>query len=242
MLNQLYKPILSLGLFVAIAGGTFCAAQTRTNTHLTAAPKIAGKLGGAGAGLDRLCNNHYNRLNLPVGKMTDVKQIIDAARKSTPQELKAKLNANNITLQEASWDLYYLGQKSLSDNDFKSFVKYLTVAADDYLNPWAMTLLAKVYYYDKARWQKDFPKAQITTDQNLEKSYTYLQVAFVIGGEIEHDYQDNAILTGVTNGGLALKDTFEGTGVKGFNSQDAINKNKASMLDKVKTFKRLYEK
>ncbi|MCW3098814.1 MAG: hypothetical protein JWL77_4432 [Chthonomonadaceae bacterium] len=120
-------------------------------------------------------------------------------------------------------------------------VKYLTVSADDYLNPWAMVLLARVYYYDKAEWQKQFPKAQIPTSKDLEKSYVYLSVAFVIGGEIESDYKDNSILTGVTNGGLALKDTFEGTGVKGFNPQNAINKNKPATIEKVKTFKHLYE-
>jgi len=233
---------IALGLLLMASAGASHAGQAGHGLHLFGGPTAAVKGGGSDANLERLCNNHYNRLNLPVGKMADVKGIIEVARKSTPAELKTKLNANKITAEEASWYLYYLGQKSLSTDDFKGFVKYLTVSADDYLNPWAMTLLAKVYYYDKAEWQKQFPKAQITTDRNLEKSYIYLQIAFVIGGEIETDYKDNAILTGVTNGGLALKDTFEGKGVKGFDPQAAINKNKPAMIEKVKTFKRLYEK
>jgi hypothetical protein len=241
-MNRHLKIQISLCLLLTASVGTAHAGQTIHSVQLAGAHKGAAKAGGAGAGLDRLCNNHYNKLNLPVGKFAQVNQIIDAARKSNPKELKAKLNAGNITLEEASWDLYYLGQKSLGDGDFPSFVKYLTVSADDYLNPWAMVLLAKVYYYDKAEWQKQFPKSQITTDKNVEKSYVYLSVAFVIGGEIDTDYKDNSILTGVTNGGLALKDTFEGTGVKGFDPQAAINKNKPAMIEKVKTFKRLYEK
>ncbi len=236
------KTSLTFCLLLAASAGGAHAGQNSHATHFIGAPKVAAKAGGQDAGLDRLCNNHYNRLNLPVGKMSDVKQTIDVARKSTPAELKAKLNASKITLEEASWYLYYLGQKAIQNDDYKGYIKYMTVAADDYLNPWAMTKLAKVYYYDKAEWQKQFPKAQITTDKNLEKSYVYLQVAFVIGGEVETDTKDNSILTGVTNGGLALKDTFEGTGVKGFNPQAAITKNKAAMIDKVKTFKRLYEK
>jgi len=124
------------------SAGASHAGQTGHGLHLFGGPKAAAKGGGPDANLDRLCNNHYNRLNLPVGKMADVKGIIEVARKSTPAELKAKLNANKITMEEASWYLYYLGQKSLSTDDFKGFVKYLTVSADDYLNPWAMTLLA----------------------------------------------------------------------------------------------------
>jgi hypothetical protein len=241
-MNRLLKSSLSLCILLAASAGTAHAGQNGHSAQAGGAHTVAAKQGPQGGGLERLCNNHYNRLNLPVGKFASVNQIIDTARKSNPTELKAKLNASNITLEEASWDLYYLGQKSLGDGDFKSFIKYLTVSADDYLNPWAMVLLAKVYYRDKSEWQKQFPKSEITTDRNLEKSYVYLQVAFVIGGEIDTDYKDNSILTGVTNGGLALKDTFEGTGVKGFNPQAAINKNKAAMIEKVKTFKRLYEK
>ena len=191
--------------------------------------------------LDRLCDNHYNKRGLKSGDFAQVKPIIDSARKATVKELAARLNTPGITLDDASWSLYYLGQKSLGDNDFKSFVKYLTAAADDYLNPWAMTLLAKVYYYDKESWKKNYPAAEITTDRNLDKSYSYLSLAFLIAGQIEQDHHDNSILTGVANGGLALKDTFEGGRVAGFDPRASLAKNKNDLSAKAQAYQKLYK-
>jgi len=190
--------------------------------------------------LDRLCDNHYNKRGLQPGAYALNKAAIEAAKKATVPELTARLNAPGITATEASWTLYYLGQKSLGTNDYKAFVKYLTVAADDYLNPWAMTLLAKVFYYDKASWKKNYPEADITTDRNLDKSYTYLTLAFVIAGQIEQDHHDNSILTGVANGGLALKDTFEGGRVQGFDVQASLNRNKPEMIARLQAFQKIY--
>ena len=238
-------------LVLALSGGVASSARTYAKPRKgqekaaskTDTPASAPRNQPAGAsGLDTLCRNHYNALHLTVGKFEQVKAIIERDKKASVQELKNGLNAKNITLYEASWGLYYLGQKSLSNQDFPHFVQYLTVAADDYLNPWAMTLLAKVYFYDKAAWKKQFPQAQITTDKDLERSYTYLALAFVLSGEIEKDHQDNFLLTGVTNGGLAMRDTFEGTGISGFDARRALQKHQQDMLVKAETYKKMYEK
>ena len=249
-MSRLLQNLLPLSLLAfALSGCT--PADARTSKNATGGKgHFASECGQPPApndtvgksGLDSLCDNHYNRLRLPIGKFEQVKAIIALNKKSSVKEIKARLNTRKITLYEASWGLYYLGQKSLNDKDYKHFVKYLTIAADDYLNPWAMTLLAKVYFYDKAEWKKQFPDSEITTDKDLERSYTYLSLALVLSGEIEKEHQDNFLLTGVANGGLAMKDTFEGTGISGFDARKTLQKHQRELLGKAEAYKQMYEK
>ncbi len=250
IMNRLMQNLLPLSLLaVALIGGAKASSKTaeaapasKENSAEEAPPASARNSPAGASGLDSLCANHYNQLHLAVGKFEHVKAIIERDRKAGLPELKASLNAKNVTLYEASWGFYYLGLKAIQKDDYPNYIKYMTIAADDYLNPWAMVKLAKVYYYDKAQWKKDFPKAQITTDKDLERSYTYLTLAFVISGEIEKAHQDNSLLTGVASGGLALKDTFEERGVDGFNARKTLQKKRADLLAKAEAYQKMYEK
>jgi len=242
-MSHLIQGIVPAALLIfALSAGIQVAAGADKNLPARQGKFAAGNDKSSSSSPDKLCHNHYNELHLKVGKYEEIKAIIDRDKKASVQELTTILSAKNITLDEASWGLYYLGQKSLGNEDFIHFVKYVTAAAADYLNPWAMTLLAKVYYYDKASWQKQFPKANITTDKDLERSYIYLYFAFALSGQIEKLHHDNTILTGVANGGLALKDTFEGTGVSGFDPRKALQKHQKELLAKADAYTKMYEK
>ncbi len=235
-MNRLTQNPLPLSLLlVALIGCATASSKTAEAAPVRNSPAKT-------SGLDSLCANHYNQLHLPVGKFEQVKAIIERDRKADIPEIKAGLNAKNVTLYEASWGFYYLGLKAIQKDDYANYIKYMTIAADDYLNPWAMVKLAKVYYYDKAQWKKEFPKADITTDKDLERSYTYLTLAFVISGEIEKAHQDNSLLTGVASGGLALRDTFEGTGVAGFDARKTLQKRRGDLLAKAEAYQKMYEK
>ena len=127
ILNRLLQNPLPL-LVVALIGCATAFSKTAEAAPIRHSPDGA-------SGLDSLRVNHYNQLHLPVGKFEQVKAIIERDRRADIPEIRAGLNAKNVTLYEASWGFYYLGLKAIQKDDYANYIKYMTVAADDYLNP-----------------------------------------------------------------------------------------------------------
>ena len=95
--------------------------------------------------VEELSKNQYNReLNLPIGEYSTVVKMVDNMKSMDKKHLKSLLTKEDVSLYEASYGLYFLALQYLKEGDVEHGVKLLHVSAEDYLNPIALSEMARI--------------------------------------------------------------------------------------------------
>lgn len=123
------------------------------------------------------------------------------------------LKKEDVTLYEVSYGLYYLGLSYLKEGDVEHGVKLLHASAEDYLNPMALSEMARIYYHGDEELHHIFPKEHLEgvhlgIEQNIEKSFVTLNLAFEIAHEVHKKYNSSEILKLVSRDGVELLERF----------------------------------
>lgn len=159
------------------------------------------------ASLAEMFDNQYNRHGYAVGDFSQVSQILASYTNWDKEELLNQLEQEAMTLYEVSYGLYCLSMRCMQQEAYQDGFRYLSIAADDYLNPLAMVKLARLYYHGAQKMNIP-PEVLVSREQDLVRAYYYITLAFQIGGVITDTFGKNKVLDAIVNSGLALLDTF----------------------------------
>ena len=155
---------------------------------------------------DYLSNKHNER-NFLQGTLVDGNQLIDQYLEMDKNQVEQHMNDKDLTLHEISNAVYFYAMRHIQENKVQDGFEMLHIAADDYLNPIAITKLARIYYHGPAAFGKDH---NLKMEKDLEKSFYYINLAFNVTGVVKEKTGGKKVIDMVVNSGLALFDTFHG--------------------------------
>ena len=197
--------------------------------------------------LSDLEKNKNNNLALPIEEKIDLKGLCDELFEETDKDkLIKRLAKSKLSLQEASYTLHILGIKYFESDDFENGMRYQHIAADQYLNPLAMILLARVYADKKETVLEKFPEGSVKTfEQDFSKCYRYLHWALNCGILTMERFSDRYPTDRINYYATPLIDLFESkdsTRLGDFDIEAAVRKMEAELPDIRKQFEALYPK
>lgn len=195
--------------------------------------------------LSELENNKGNILGLKVEDKLDIKGLCDALlEEENKEKLEKRLGKNGLGLIEASYVFHILGIKYFEADDFEKGMLYQHLAADQYLNPLAMVLLARIYSERKETVVEKFPKGVVTDfEQDLSKSYHYLHWALNCAILTMEHFEDRYPTDQVNYHATPLINLFEGkdsTRLGSFDTAAAAKEMEAQLPEIKKEFEALY--
>lgn len=201
---------------------------------------IYGLVKKPGTLLDYL-NNPNNEKGYPAGRITEAKPVVDKLTKMNKEQVKNFIDSASLSLTEISYSLYFWAMRHIQEGKVDEGVKLLQLTADQYLNPMAMTKLARLKYHGSEAFTKSNPNAQATFNKNLEESFYYINLAFEITQIISEQSSDKTVLNYVVNDGLALFDTFHAMNVQNkFNSNEINEQQRERRVQALTQYQALY--
>ena len=201
---------------------------------------IYGLVKKPGTLLDYL-NNPSNEKGYPAGRITEAKPIVDKLTKMRKEEVKNFIDSAALSLTEVSYSLYFWAMRHIQEGKVDEGVKLLKLTADNYLNPMAMTKLARLKYHGSEAFTKSTPNANATFEKDLKESFYYINLAFEITQIISEKSNDKTVLNYVVNDGLALFDTFHAMDVQNkFDSKGVKEQQKKKRREALEQYRTLY--
>lgn len=183
-------------------------------------------------------NNKHNELNFLQGSLMDGNELIDQYLNMDKAQVEQHMNETNLNLHEISNAVYFYAMRHIQANKVQEGFDMLHIAADDYLNPIAITKLARIYYHGPAAFGKDH---NLKMEKDLEKSFYYINLAFNVTNTVKEEPGGKKIIDMVVNSGLALFDTFHGLEVNNkFDSKATQEKQAEEMEAALQLFSEMY--
>jgi hypothetical protein len=191
--------------------------------------------------------NKNNDFGLPIEEKLDLKGLCDELfEEKDKDKLIKRLGKTNLGLQEASYTLHILGIKYFELDDYETGIRYQHIAADQYLNPLAMVMLARIYADKKAEVLAKFPEGAVKTfEQDFSKSYRYLHWALNCGILTMERFSDRYPIDKINYYVTPLIDLFESkdsTRLGHFDTELAAQKMEAELPEIRRQFEALYPK
>lgn len=139
--------------------------------------------------LEELKNNPTNQLHLSYSKDADFEKINQSFEGKKEKEILDLLNQPNVSFASVSYGLYHLGNHYIYDETtVKKGVEYLQIAADQYLNPLAMSRLGRMYYTPSEQLPKGI-------QQDLILAYYYTNLAIALGNISEEQGEKGVFIS-----------------------------------------------
>ncbi len=134
---------------------------------------------------------------IPVDSAPQIIKICQDFDPMSEQEIKKKLERPNTDLFTISYGYYFLGMRQLENNKVKKGLASLHRAADDLLNPLAMSQLALIYSQKKEDISKQTQQEGIDFKQDFGLSFQYLIQALNISVYTMDYFKDRTALDDV---------------------------------------------
>jgi hypothetical protein len=160
--------------------------------------------------LPELEKNKDNVLKLRVEEKPDLMVLTDKLSEMNRGGIEKFLEKKGLSLFEASYALHFLGNRYFSENQFDKGMLYQQIAADYYLNPYAMLRLALIYSKSADEIQKSLPKGQATYfKQDFAKSFYYLHWAINTAIMTMEYFSDRTVAEDINRFGAPIISLYE---------------------------------
>jgi hypothetical protein len=190
--------------------------------------------------LEQLEKNKQNNLGLASTEKPDLYAMNGQLSEMDRAAIEKFLQKKGLNIFEASYGLHFLGNRYFSENQFEKGMFYQQLAADEYLNPYAMLRLSLIYSKTKEEIQSDLPKGQAENfSQDYAKSFHYLHRAVNISILTMEHFQDRTVMDDINKFGNPLLDVFEKKDsilLKNYDVEALEKKAKESLPEIEKTF------
>jgi hypothetical protein len=138
-----------------------------------------------------------------------------------------------------------LGNRYFAEDDFEKGMYYQQLAADEYLNPYAMLRLAIIYSKTKEEISSKLPKGKkIEFERDYEKSFQYLLLAINTAVLTMEYFEDRSVMDDINKFGAPLVELYEkrdSSLLKDFDIAKSEEKAKKELPDIKAAFLRVYK-
>ena len=148
--------------------------------------------------LHQLENNQEISLEIESIEKPDLIALNQNFSEASKEEIEKLLNKKGLNFFEASYGLHYMGNRYFAENNFEKGMYYQHLAADKYLNPYAMLWLAIMYSKTKKEIASSLPEGMdIKFERDYEKSFHYMIWALNTAVLTMEYFEDRSIVNDV---------------------------------------------
>jgi hypothetical protein len=195
--------------------------------------------------LEQLEKNKQNALGLESIENPDLLALTQKLNEAKKEEIEKLLQKKGLNFFEASYGLHYLGNRYFAEDDFEKGMYYQQLAADEYLNPYAMLRLAIIYSKTKEEISSKLPKGKkIDFERDYEKSFRYLLLAINTAVLTMEYFEDRSVMDDINKFGAPLVELYEkrdSSLLKDFDIAKSEEKAKKELPDIKAAFLRVYK-
>jgi len=160
--------------------------------------------------LEQLEQNKQNSLGIESIEKPDLMALNQKLSEAKKEEIEKILQKKGLNFFEASYALHYLGNRYFADDNFEKGMFYQHLAADEYLNPYAMLRLAIMYSKTKEEIAARLPKGkEINFERNFPKSFRYLLWALNTAILTMEYFEDRTAVDDINKFGAPLIELYE---------------------------------
>jgi hypothetical protein len=160
--------------------------------------------------LEQLEKNKQNALGIESIEKPDLMALTQKLNEAKKEEIEKMLQKKGLNFFEASYGLHYLGNRYFAEDDFEKGIYYQQLAADEYLNPYAMLRLAIIYSKTKEEISAKLPKGKkIEFERDYEKSFRYLLWSINTGVLTMEYFEDRTVMDDINKFGAPLIELYE---------------------------------
>ncbi len=195
--------------------------------------------------LEQLEKNKQNALGLESIEKPDLLALTQKLNEAKKEEIEKLLQKKGLNFFEASYGLHYLGNRYFAEDDFEKGMYYQQLAADEYLNPYAMLRLAIIYSKTKEEISSKLPEGKkIDFERNYEKSFRYLLLAINTAVLTMEYFEDRSVMDDINKFAAPLVELYEkrdSSLLKDFDIAKSEERAKKELPDIKAAFLRVYK-
>lgn len=160
--------------------------------------------------LEQLEQNKQNSLGIESIEKPDLMALNQKMSEAKKEEIEKLLQKKGLNFFEASYALHYLGNRYFAEDNFEKGLFYQHLAADEYLNPYAMLRLAIMYSKSKEDIATRLPKGkEIKFERDYAKSFRYLLWALNTAVLTMEYFEDRTAVDDINKFGAQLIEFYE---------------------------------
>ena len=160
--------------------------------------------------LEQLEKNRENSLGIESIEKPDLMALNQQLSESKKEEIEKLLQKKGLNFFEASYGLHYLGNRYLAENNFEKGMYFQHLAADEYMNPYAMLRLSMIYSKTKEEILENLPKGtKLNFKRDYEKSFHYMILALNTSILTMEYFEDRTVFDDINRFAAPLVEFYE---------------------------------